>query len=304
MFKMRVFLFLFMIFIFMLTCLYILLVSEDSFLCKQYLLTITLCGKMKLAHKSFISLSRKYIKESLARVAYIVKPKLNITVQDGIQNIKWMDTSEDRNYFDYGDNTCGDNPNRNILTKIFKRWIEIATKNNITYFLTCGTLLGAWRNADVIPYDTDLDIIIDGEDNVKLEAIKDSRRSMSDDKFHLILEEDWKLPYSKRRRFNCDGKLVPVYSDECSFQEPLGRLIKEGRHLDIYDFKLENGKLYDPSEWKKEFQAVDVFPLKKCKFMGLETFCPKHPLSILHEFYGKDMNKLRPNTKCRNKKWV
>ena len=202
----------------------------------------------------------------------------------------------------YGDNTCGDNPNRDVLHAIFKRWVEIAEINNITYFLTTGTLLGAWRNEDIIPYDRDIDVLIDGRDNVKLELIKDERNFVeSDNKFHLILEEDWRQPYNRRRRFKCNGKLVSRYSDHCSFQEPLGRLIKGYHHLDIYDYKLENGMLSDPSEWEKKYPSTEVFPLKKCKFMGIMAYCPKNPKPILQAFYGKNLNSTK---KCENKIWV
>ncbi|XP_012553812.1 uncharacterized protein LOC105843252 [Hydra vulgaris] len=201
----------------------------------------------------------------------------------------------------YGDNSCKEQyDERHHLLTIFQKWIKLAKNYNITYFLTCGSLLGSWRNQDLIPYDRDLDILISNTSNIVLESIKDKRNfHESDNKFHLILQSDWRKPYSERRRFKCNGEQVKVYSDHCSFQEPLGRLIKGDFHLDIYDYSIRNGLVYDPSEWEKTYKAADVFPLTKCMFMGEETWCPKSPEVILSQLYKE----LSPNKICKNGEW-
>lgn len=205
-------------------------------------------------------------------------------------------------FSDYGDKTCGDNPHKKRLKELFVKWSEIASQLNISYFISTGTLLGAWRNGDLIPYDTDVDVMISDRDNLKLEKIQNKRDFHErDEKFHLILQRDWKLPYQKRRRFKCNGKQVKKYSDHCSFQEPLGRIIKGKFHLDIYDYRIKNGLLYDPSEWPKTFPIKYIFPLKTCKIMSVKTFCPKRPTKVLYEFYGSD---LRPSKICKNGTWV
>jgi len=122
-------------------------------------------------------------------------------------NLLWLDHSEGINFNNYGDKTCGDNPDRKILRIIFQKWIELSRLANISYFISTGTLLGSWRNGDIIPYDTDLDVMIDSRDNTKLDRLKNIRNfHESDNKFHLILQEDWELEYKKRRRFKCNGK--------------------------------------------------------------------------------------------------
>ena len=205
-------------------------------------------------------------------------------------------------FSDYGDQTCGDNPNKKRLKELFLKWSEIASQLNISYFISTGTLLGAWRNGELIPYDTDVDVMISDRDNVKLEKIQNKRDfHEKDEKFHLILQRDWKLSYKKRRRFKCNGKQVKKYSDHCSFQEPLGRIIKGKFHLDIYDYRIKDGLLYDPSEWPKTFPVKYIFPFQTCQMMSIKTFCPKRPTKILYEFYGND---LRPSKICRNGTWV
>jgi len=228
--------------------------------------------------------------------------EVNLVPNTILPTIVWSDQREGINFSNYGDKTCGDNPDRKILRIILQRWIELSRLANISYFISTGTLLGSWRNGDIIPYDSDLDVMIDSRDNKKLDKLKDIRNfTESDNKFHLILQEDWKLEYKKRRRFKCNGKKVEEYSDECSFQEPLGRLIKGNRHLDIYDYTVRNDTVYDPSEWEKTYPLNDIVPLRYCKFMGYTTFCPNKPLTILKAFYG---DKLLPNTVCKNGEWI
>ena len=111
----------------------------------------------------------------------------------------------------YGEPGCPDNPDRTVLTIIFQKWIETAKRVNVTYFLSCGTLLGSYRNYDVIPYDTDIDILIDRRDFEKIKSISGRRNFREkDNKFHLVVQEDFYLPYSQRRRFTCKGKVSMI----------------------------------------------------------------------------------------------
>ncbi len=95
-------------------------------------------------------------------------------------------------------------------------------------------------------------------------------------------------------------QLTPEYRDHCSFQEPLGRLITENRHMDIYDYTEQGDKIWDPSEGGHKFKRSDVFPLQKCMLMGHETKCPNKPKEFLSQFY----NNLSPLSLCKNGKWI
>ena len=115
-------------------------------------------------------------------------------------------------FWNYGDGTCGENKWRHIYKNIMQRWINITTALNIDYMLTAGSLLGVWRNEDVIPWDTDLDVFVNSTDLAKLDQIKDSRgfKHWKDpNKVLLIMQEDWNITkYWTRRRFNCTGEQV------------------------------------------------------------------------------------------------
>ena len=96
--------------------------------------------------------------------------------------------------------------------------------------------------------------------------------------------------------------------DECSFEEPLGRLIKGWyNYMDLYDYKVEGDMVLDASAyWSNggRYPVGEVFPLKRCRFMGLDTYCPNNPKVILHDLYGKGMKGLAPSRICRSKKWT
>ena len=227
----------------------------------------------------------------------------DLITQNSMEQVdEWIDMSESQDFSYYGDNTCPPNKYRWKLKKILRRWDNIAKKNNITYSLTCGTLLGAWRTGDLVPLDADLDVLISAKDNWKLDRIKEKNLNFNnhDGKYHLYLQRDWQQPYEGRGRYLCNGQKTTNYKDQCSFIEPLGRLMRFGTHVDIYDYTVRDGLLIDPSEGYHELKIEDIFPLKKCMFLDMEMKCSNKPKVHLESFYSN----LKPNKICVNGSWV
>ena len=50
---------------------------------------------------------------------------------------------------------------------------DLLTENNITYWLDYGALLGAVRNGELIPWDSDVDLGVLAEDVEKICSFKD-----------------------------------------------------------------------------------------------------------------------------------
>lgn len=91
--------------------------------------------------------------------------------------------------------------------------------------------------------------------------------------------------------------------DECSFQEPLGRLIKGNSHIDIYHFYDRVNTVEDTSnDRSKEYEKKDFYPFQSCSFMGLTASCPNNSWKILRIYFNTD--NLEPFYKCSNGKWV
>ena len=112
------------------------------------------------------------------------------------------------NFTMYGDGNCGTNKAAPVLEKLFKAWIKLAAKEKIEFFLTCGTLLGAFRNGDLIPHDTDMDILVNRSDFPKIKKYR-TKKSFSgyEEGISIYVNKDFNLPYSKRRRYTCRGKV-------------------------------------------------------------------------------------------------
>lgn len=68
------------------------------------------------------------------------------------------------------------------LLEILKILSDICNKNNIQWWLSSGTLLGAMRHQGFIPWDDDVDIVMFKEDYKKLEKVL---LNMHDDEFVL-----------------------------------------------------------------------------------------------------------------------
>lgn len=111
----------------------------------------------------------------------------------------------------YGEPGCPDNPWREDLSDLIRTWDKIAKENNIEYVLACGSLLGAMRNGDVIPYDSDIDILMDINYFASMKRLSVERNfHTSDGKIRLVIQPEFPLniPVDVRKRFDCQGKVL------------------------------------------------------------------------------------------------
>lgn len=115
----------------------------------------------------------------------------------------------------YGEQGCPDNPWRGGLTELVHAWTNISKQHNIEYLLACGSLLGAMRDSDVIPYDSDVDILVDINYYPILKRLAVERRyiASSDAKIHLVLQPEFTLniPVESRKRYDCEGKVLSFF---------------------------------------------------------------------------------------------
>ena len=110
----------------------------------------------------------------------------------------------------YGDSRrCPKNPWKDTLIELFRAWKEICQKHSIEYVLAFGSLLGAIRNGDVIPWDSDIDILVDKKIFPLLEQLSLERNFDSNDGIvRFVVQPEFRKEVSEtRRRFTCEGKV-------------------------------------------------------------------------------------------------
>lgn len=177
-----------------------------------------------------------------------------------------------------------------VLKPILQSWDDLAQANKISYFLTAGSLFGAYLHGDLIDCDSDLDVLINRKDMSKLEAIQNKRDFNDKDEdnvFRLILQYDWRIANeTNRRRFSCNDTLYQKKVDECSFVDPMGRYLYNNRYIDIYSYT-EQGERIANLIFDRFIHHKYIFPLKRCDMIGVNTYCPKDTESFLKVHYDK-----------------
>lgn len=115
----------------------------------------------------------------------------------------------------YGDPGCPDNPRREHLCALFQAWTSACKQYGINYTLAFGSLLGAMRSKDVIPWDHDIDINI----HVKYFPIlkrwsEEQKFTKEDGTIHLAIQPGpvQNIPEEKRTRHNCQGEVFIIHS--------------------------------------------------------------------------------------------
>jgi len=152
--------------------------------------------------------------------------------------------------------------------------------NNIPYWMDGGTLLGAIRHHDVIPWDDDGDLCILSKDKPKLLAIQNQLHEMGYGLYaywagykiyplrgKLLHNKDYKYPFVDI--FLVSRQKCPKHVGQCYYYN--------------YD-KNEVKKIWD----KHYHLESNLFPLKKYLFHDFYLFGPNNPVPYLDRAYGQN----------------
>ncbi len=165
--------------------------------------------------------------------------------------------------------------------------VSLLHEAGLTYWLDCGTCLGAYRYGGNIPWDWDVDIAILQKDS---DNVRHVLSKLDPDKYMV---QDW-ASRDKPKTY------LKVY-------------VKQTHSLiDIYHFSineenktiqsiLSNGdSVVLPESWKirerrfiMETPFALVFPLKKVSFDGIEAFVPCETKQYLQQRYGENIDPAR-----------
>lgn len=178
----------------------------------------------------------------------------------------------------------------NSLYRIFKHTHDLFIKNNISYWVTGGSLLGAIRHNGIIPWDDDGDLCIMKKDVNKLKKLVskfnklgyDLKEALQDDESDE--DEDF-IPPCLNKKKSCtwiieqsNGKGLGV---DIFIMERVGPIIT---YSDPYWRNESNGG-------KSCYFFYDfVFPLKPMRFGNFFVMAPNNCIEHLNSCYGVDWN--------------
>lgn len=182
-----------------------------------------------------------------------------------------------------------------ILIDLVLDTSAVFSQHNITHFLDSGTLLGAYRHGNVIPFDQDADLGIDtlGFTTIKTTPIQISPAyalHVFDSELHANGTRYKELPV---RVIHHDSGLyldVFVYKDS---DQPNGRKLTGPLPSGCF---VNCGKcpMVERGKWEFKVPFEWIYPLRRCLFAGQELRCPRQPTLYLRYMFGDDFMEPQP----------
>jgi phosphorylcholine metabolism protein LicD len=181
------------------------------------------------------------------------------------------------------------------LKKLLKITHVLLTQNKIDYSMCGGTLLGAIRHKNRIPWDDDADIFIFDKDEDKIEKIDWSKYGCKLHKhwigYKLCFDDsknaiengnkmEWNYPF-------LDIFVVAKFSEKSILKEnsPLETLesLKSSNNKDRWTYKNEKCRSFWPNDY---LYSIELFPLKLYQFGDIMLYGPNKVYSYLTRYFG------------------
>ncbi|KAH3842311.1 uncharacterized protein LOC127877303 [Dreissena polymorpha] len=177
-------------------------------------------------------------------------------ISEGDQDI--LKVSHKRRYSRYV-NAMNKTELRRIL-KIFDTFIHACTENGLTYFLYGGSLLGAYRHGGVIPWDDDIDVMMNVSEKYRAFEI-----------LGHVPGYDISAPNDFQWKFYASHHNNNVYWP----------------YIDIFFFEENSTHIFDVSSKNilYTYRKDVVFPLQRLPFENLQSTVPKCPRRFLEVSY-------------------
>lgn len=171
---------------------------------------------------------------------------------------------------------------KDVAIELLKNTIKMLNENNINYCLICGTLLGYMRHNDFIPWDDDIDLIVDESIFNKLpDIVKKYDLTFLKIGNYLVKtcfkDKAFKIPNNKYDRNLLNKNDV--------YNWPF---------IDLFIYKLNADNLiFFNKKWNKKY----FFPSKEVTFLNMLVNIPCDPSYFLNLNYGSNcMTILKSNS--------
>jgi lipopolysaccharide cholinephosphotransferase len=185
-----------------------------------------------------------------------------------------------------------------ILLELVVEFDRVCRENGIKYALFAGSALGAVRHRGFIPWDDDLDVVVERSDYEKL--IKIAPEAFGDKYyFQVELSEHWPLPFSKLRKngTTCLEKYHPkdkeihqgIYIDVFPVDNASDNRFL--RRVQFYASKVVLAKALDKRGYETDSKLKKIF-MAVCRLLPMKPFVKITQLRsagqsrMVHSFLG------------------
>ncbi|CAD5125069.1 DgyrCDS13310 [Dimorphilus gyrociliatus] len=159
---------------------------------------------------------------------------------------------------------------RHIVFDLLKAIDLVAKRLNISYFMWAGTLLGSYRNHDIIPWDDDIDLIFNFEDRFLLMEYLPKIKEILPET--LIERANMRIKVSDKRG-------VRYYTDDQDFAY-------RWPFIDIEFFQENATHIFTINdENTRVFDRSDIFPGHHRPLGNLWLSSPRNPVKVLKAYY-------------------
>ena len=192
--------------------------------------------------------------------------------------------SDEEIYTEYFCLKDGFGKHKETAISLLKQTVDILDEYKLDYFLISGTLLGYVRHNDFIPWDDDIDIIVDSKifDILPLivEKYKNKLNFITKDNYIVktcFLDKDIRVDsFWKEHSINQKGK----------YHWPF---------VDMFVFSIDD-ETNTIKFFNKDWDKNKFFPLDKVSFLGINVTIPSDPDHFLSKNYKSDyMTVLKSN---------
>ena len=206
-------------------------------------------------------------------------------------SIKYKLIKNDDLKCEYFNSSLGFGDYKQIAVDLLKITIDILDEFNIDYFLISGTLLGYIRHNDFIPYDDDMDLIVNSDIKKHLPNIfkKYNYKLSMISKNNLV-----KLCFTDKV-FNLNHFKIwssCLLNSNDSYCWPF---------IDLFIFEYTNNKKCI-NFFGKNWDTDEFFPNQKKEFNNILVSIPKNPDYFLTNNYGEDYMKILKSSNWNHKK--